>query len=309
LALALQGTGYAEAAREQLRRAREAAEHDGRAGLAWWSAVAGWTEVEATALALEAHLLLEPEHPLTEAAALWLAQQRGLRSWASPRETALAVTALVRYLARVGEEPSAFGYGIWLNGNEVETGRIAPSDWAGTRLISLRGAQLPEGPLRVEIRKGGAGRAWWCVRRSSVGPRLAGNLALSRRHYRLEASGRRQLLEEGARLHLGDRVETVLELKAPRRLRCLAIEESSAAGLEPEPPWTLPVRTRVQMRPQGPIFFLQEVPPGLTRLAWTARVTSAGEFTSLPARVREVHAPGFQGASMPWKVTIGREER
>jgi len=309
LALALHGMGYAEAARDQLRQARQVAEHDGRAGLAWWPAGAGWTEVEATALALEAHLLLEPEHPLTEAAALWLAQRRDLNGWASPRETALAVTALARFLARLGEKPSAFGYGIWINGNEVETGRIAPADWAGTRILSLRGAQIPGGPLRVEIRKGGGGRSWWCVRRSSVGPRLAGNLALSRRHYRLEASGRRQLLEEGGRLQVGDRVETVLELKAPRRLRNLAVEESSAAGLEPEPPWTIPARTRVRMRPQGPTFYLQEVPPGLTRLAWKAQVTSAGEFTSLPARVWEVHAPQVHGASSPWKVTIGRRER
>ena len=309
LALALQGMGYAEAARDQLRRARQGAEHDGRAGLAWWPAGAGWTRVEATALALEAHLLLEPEHPLTEAAALWLAQQRGLKGWASPRETALAVTALARFLARLGEKPSAFGYGIWINGNEVETGRIAPPDWTGTRLLSLRGAQIPEGPLRVEIRKGGGGRSWWCVRLSSVGPRLAGNLDLSRRHYRLEPSGRRQLLEDGGRLQVGDRVETVLELKAPRRLRCLAIEEHSAAGLEPEPPGALPAGTRVQMRPQGPTFHLQEVAPGLTRLAWKAHVTSAGSFTSLPARVWEVHAPQVHGASLPWKVTIGRNDR
>ena len=309
LALALQNMGYAEAARDQLRQARQGAEHDAREGLAWWPAGAGWTQVEATALALEAHLLLEPEHPLTEAAALWLTQQRGLKGWSSPRETALAVTALTRFLTWLGEKPLPFGYGVWINGNEVETGRFAPQDWTGTRLLSLRGAQIPEGPLRVDIRKGGGGRSWWCLRLSSTGPRLVGNLPLSRRHYRLHPSGKRQLLEDGSLLQVGERVETILELKAPRRLRYLAIEESSAAGLEPEPPWSLPAGARVQMRPQGPTFYFQEVPPGLTRLAWKSHVTSAGGFTSLPARAWEVHEPQVHGASSPWKVSIGRGER
>ena len=49
LALALQNMGYAEAARDQLRQARQGAEHDAREGLAWWPAGAGWTQVEATA--------------------------------------------------------------------------------------------------------------------------------------------------------------------------------------------------------------------------------------------------------------------
>ncbi len=309
LTLALHGMGYSEAARNLLRRTRQEAEHDARTGQAWWPAGAGWTRVEATALALEAHLALEPEHPLTAAAAQFLCRNRSLKGWGSSRETALAILALSGYLARTGEKPAAFGYGIWLNGNEVETGRMAPEDWSGTRVFSLRGLQLPKGPLRLEIRKGGSEQAWWSVWHSWTGRRTAGTLDLSRRHFLLTPSGSREELNEGALLQPGDRIQTVLELKAPRRLRHLEIREQAAAGLEAEPPGKLPAGTLVRMRPEGPVFHLQEVRPGVLRLAWTSRATAPGEFTSNPARAREVHDPGVHGASLPWRVRIGRQER
>ncbi len=309
LVLALQAQAFTDLARGLLREGRLSVRHDDAAHLAWWPAGGGWTEVEATALALEAQLELEPENPMTAAAAHWLCSRRRLRGWATPRETALATTALARYLGRVGEKPSSFGYGIWLNGNEVETGRIEPGSWSGSRLVTLRGVQLPEGPLHLELRKAGPGQAWWCASQSFVGGEVAGVLKVQRSHFLLEPSGRRVALKDGAVVRVGDQVETVLDLEAPRAAPYLMLEELQAGGLEAQGPRSLRPGTHVEARDGALLFFLSRVPKGRLRLAWTARARWPGEYHSPPARAQEVYAPESGGASAPWHLTVGREHR
>lgn len=310
LALALHHLGHPEGARRLLREARAGVRFEGQGGsLASWPAGGGWTEAETTALALEAHLALEPEHPFVAAAARWLIARRGLRGWASTRETAVATTALARYLRRVGEEPSAFGYGIWLNGNEVETGRMGADTWSSSRVVTLTGAQLPEGPLEVEVRKAGQGEAWWCAVQSFSLRSATGTLDLQRRQFLVGPSGKRTPLKEGSVVRLGALVETVLELRVPRPLRHVVLEDRAPAGLEPLPPAPPTSGGHVDLGETGPVFSLPEVPAGRLRIAWIGRAAVVGDFRAAPAQVREQYNPREAGSSAPWRVSIRQEAR
>ncbi len=313
LVSALHAQGFPDLARRLLREGRGGVRHDDAAALAWWPAGGGWTEVEATALALQVLVDLEPENPLNASAAHWLCSRRHLRGWATARETALATMALARYLGRVGEKPSAFGYGIWLNGNEVETGRIEPGEWSRSRVVTLRGVQLPEGPLTLEVRKAGPGQAWWCAVQSAVETAVPGPvqdpLKVERSHFRLQASGKRVPLQEGALIRPGDRIETVVQLQAPRPLRHVTLEAPLAAGLEA--PWPEPSRpgTHVESSEGSVRFWLARVPPGRLRLNWTSRARWPGQYHVPPVQVLEDDLPESRGTSNPWQLVIGREPR
>ncbi len=309
LVSALHAQGFSDVARQILRADRKVVRHDAAASLAWWPAGGGWTEVEATAIALEVHLDLEPESPLNTPAAHWLCSRRGLRGWATARETAMATSALARYLGRVGEKPSAFGYGIWLNGNEVETGRFEPADWAKSRVVTLRGVQLPEGPLTVEIRKAGPGQAWWCAVQSVAGGAGPGSLKVQRSHFRLQASGRRVPLKDEMTVQPGERIETVLQVEAPRPLRHVTLEAPLAAGLEAPFPAPSHPGAHVEAREGAVRFSLARVPKGRLRLTWTSQARWPGRYHVPPARLQEVDDPESGGSSAPGQLVIGRKSR
>lgn len=307
LALALQRQRRAADARRVLREARAGARRDTEADTASWSGGGGWTEVEATAAALEAHLQIEPDSPLTESCARWLAGHRKSRGWGSSRETALATLALAHYLQRAGEEPTSFGYGIWLNGNEVQTGRLGTDNWVTGDRVSLSGAQVPEGPLTVEVRKAGPGRAWWCAELSYTAAPVPTGLALQRSWFRLDAGGKRTPVKEGAVLKVGEVVEEVLEVQAERALRYLVVEDHRPAGLEALPP-PPPFRgAHVELADPGPAFYLPELPPGTHRIVYRLRAETPGDFHAAPATVREAYDPSVTGATRAWRVQV--EER
>src|SRR6185295_6271917 len=113
---------------------------------------------EVSAAALRAFIACEPKHELVPKLVSWLSVSRQGNYWASTKQTAMVVYALVDYLALTGDLNPDMTVSMSLNGKPVFSERITKANWQkfdGMRKFTA--AQLNAGENVVTIEKTGTG--------------------------------------------------------------------------------------------------------------------------------------------------------
>ena len=119
----------------------------------------------------------------------------------------------------------------------------------------------------------------------------------------------RVLLEDGAKLLSGDKIEVELNLEAKNDYEYLAFEDFKPAGCEP-----VALRSgqgyagglcqNVELRDDRVAFFVSYMPQGTARLKYQLRCEIPGTFSALPTQGGSMYVAEVRANSEEWKVTI-----
>ncbi|VAX29744.1 hypothetical protein MNBD_NITROSPINAE05-140, partial [hydrothermal vent metagenome] len=216
--------------------------HWGEDGIHW-----RWSDggVEATAFALRALVLIDPENKLIEPVTNWLVKNRRGAHWSNTRNTAIAVLALNDYLKTSGELNTDLEYEIFANGQSIAKTKV--KDVLSAPSIFPVGAKfIQDGANEFKVvRKQGKGPLYFSIQakffslEEPITP--AGNEIFLRRQY-FKLVGRPTLLKglvydrvplnDGDSVMSGERIETLLTLETKNNYEYLIIEDLKPAGFE-----------------------------------------------------------------------------
>lgn len=141
-------------------------ETDSKIESSYWRGDTSLTDCKTTSLALITNLSLEGDNAGSQALLNWLLSNRCGQAWNTASDTLVALEAISTYMYRFYEAPKEFSYGIWINGNELESGNglAEKSDWH--RSFALSVSQLPDSPLNIKVIKSGSDLVWVHVHES-----------------------------------------------------------------------------------------------------------------------------------------------
>lgn len=216
--------------------------HWGEDGIHW-----RWSDggVEATAFALRALVLIDPENKLIEPVTNWLVKNRRGAHWSNTRDTAISVLALNDYLKASGELDTDLEYEIFANGQSIARTKVEDV-LAAPSIFPVDSKLIKDGANEFQIvRKQGKGPLYFSVQakffslEEPISPQGAG-LFLRRQYYKL--MGRPTLLKgqvydrvplnDGDQVVSGERIETLITLEAKNNYEYLVIEDLKPAGFE-----------------------------------------------------------------------------
>ncbi|MCI0486252.1 MAG: MG2 domain-containing protein [Blastocatellia bacterium] len=218
--------------------------HWGEDGIYW-----RWSDggVEATSFALRALLAIDPGNKLIEPVTNWLVKNRRGAQWSNTRDTAITVLTLNEYLRQSGELGPEVEYELVVNDHLIVTKKLTAEDALSAP------SQFPIDPnfirsganeIRINRKSGNSplyfsANAQFFSLEEPVTP--AGNeIFVRREYYRLVGKPtllkgyvyEKQLLEDGATITSGDRIEAVLTIEAKNNYEYLIFEDLKPAGLE-----------------------------------------------------------------------------
>ena len=335
LALASKRFGTPDQSATLLRNLDNGVQRASAAGLgetAFWGATRNYWRasegaVESTAVTLLALLTLDPQNPLVEPAAYWLALNRRSAHWSSTRDTAFAILALTTFLQHRGHLDASGEIELLANNTPIR--RVA---FSRDTLLEIPAAiQIPYSALRP-------GKNTFTLRRTSgQTPVLATALAsswargdsvqpaahlieTSRTFERQKAEptliGQLRLTSEPLDAHgtarTTEEVTARITLTVPNQLEYLMIEVPKPAGCEPLNPlsgWDarlvrLPSdNTKTPSPPDAgrplyreehddrSVFFLDHLEAGTWELRFALRAVTPGDFRALPVTATAMYVP------------------
>lgn len=303
----------------------------------------GWTDsdIETTALAIQAEIAQKPSSPLILPALRWLMLQREGATWRSTKDTAQAVLALAAYLRTAKELAPDETLALRVNGDLVKTLHFGRGDIGGEApLVRL---EHLSGDAKIEILRNGAGAVYYSAKMTSYSPENLGEsaqngLQIERIYAIRDAKGVWQPLN-GA-IPDGALVRVDLRVTTSKTYQYLLLEDPIPSGFEfrPEddalaqeiayitdpncechrtqidPPVgfeRLPV-TRRENRDDRVAFFLSLLPgkrrdndaPRQFYLRYILRPEQAGTRVALPARIEAMYRPDINARSAQTKVEV-----
>jgi hypothetical protein len=275
-------------------------------------------DVEPTAYALLAIITVEPENPLVDGAARWLASNRIGPAWRSTRDTAAAIEALAAHLRLRGVERVQGDVQVFLNDG---------AEPVGTARFGGRGAQAVDAPVTIDVpasalvagenrlilRRKGAGEVRWsallaCV----VKPEGDGPIKADPRLFRVERDyiewvrpplpGEQpfqrivpgwsivEVKERPAgwngrklrRVGTGDKVRVHLEIAPYQSVERVILEDPLPAGFEVVGGSAEGGFDREERRDDRQVFFFSRV-TGATRVSYVLQAIHPGNYRALPA--------------------------
>ena len=269
------------------------------------------SSLRSTALALDALVQIEPEHPLIVKGVRWLMRQRQGNSWGTTQETSYALLSLADYILSAREKMSQQNWRVDVDGETVGEGSFTGLEQAIQ--ITVPGSRLHAGENSFRLLHGGHGRLYYTVlaRIYTAGETIepAGRIYVSRRYLR---PGGKPL---NGPLRVGDLVEVQLTVEMPERGSYLILYDPLPAGLEglnerlgttsfvarrywetdPEPgPFPY---SRKEVRDGAVILFFNDLAAGRHTFTYLARATIAGTFHALPAEAYLMYRPEVWGRS------------
>jgi hypothetical protein len=247
--------------------------------------------------------------------------------WDSTRDTAFAVESLADYFRASQEDAPDMTVEILLDGKSLKAVPIRKDnlfEFDGT--VVVNGDALSSGNHTLEIRREGRGvlyaNAYLEVFSKEKSLRAAGmEVKISRRVSKLvevermkEVPGRvgqivsqktdgyrRELLEDGARLKAGERIEVELVLESKNDYEYLRVSDSKGAGFEAVHALSgyLGGISGAYMEPRAASvdFYLLSLPRGTHTLRYQLRAELPGRYKALPATVAAVYAPELRANS------------
>jgi len=305
----------------------------------YWRASEG--AVESTAVTLLALLATDPQNPLVQPAAHWLALNRRSSHWSSTRDTALAILALNTFLQHHGHLDASGEIELLANNTPIR--RLAFS--RDTLLENPAAIDIPATALRPgentftlrhlsgrnPVLATALASSW--ARGDSVQP--AAHLIETSRTFERQKSeptliGELRLTPEPLAPHGSTRVtEEVtarITLTVPNELEYLMIEVPKPAGCEPLNPlsgWDARLVRLPADQHENPssssgrslyreehdnrsVFFLDHVEAGTWELRFGLRAVTPGDFRALPVTATAMYVPEITANSDSRRLKIER---
>jgi uncharacterized protein YfaS (alpha-2-macroglobulin family) len=318
LAMALLELGMRESALE-LTGQIDLAVHQSPQGT-WWGKQdgPGWEgdPVESTAAVLRALLMMKPDSVNISGAVRWLMSVRDGNHWASTRDTAMAVYALVDYLKKHGGVDYDAKVTVALNDKASPAQSFGKDDVLKPSVSILEAAAAAVGPNTIDLNRQGKGALFYNASISFFGrqekiPARGAKFRINRKlltlkkvlrgdRWRFETSPLRGPVKSG------DEILVILELDARRDAEYIMVEDPMPAGVQPidrDQGYAVPgVRLRQprlhrEFHDQHAAFFISSLRKGKRTLAYLVRATLPGSYHIMPARVLPMYDPQFAGNS------------
>ena len=297
--------------------------------------------VRITAIVLRALTEVDPNHPLIEETARWLALARSADRWESSVERAQGMASLGAYAELTGETRGVYDYSALVNTDAVLDGRfdVPAGDYLDSTSVAL--ADLPLGEVsRVQFEResGTRGRLYYGLNLRYVTP-AAGIEALNRG---FAVSHRYSLLEDPetpiTSASVGEVVRVTVTVVAPADRLFVQVEDSLPAGLEPIDPqlnivspwlreqlreeqaeavranapgycapwygWCYSPWEQVDVRDDRLVLQASRLTQGVHEYVYYARATTPGDFFVAPAHAEETYLPEVFGRSDSSRFTV-----
>lgn len=293
----------------------------------WWH----WygSDIEAHAWYLKLLSAVKPQDEETPGLVKYLVNNRqNATYWKSTRDSALVIEAIAGYLKASDEIAPEMEVDILLDGKslrKVAINRENLFSFEGT--VTLRGDEVAAGKHTIEFRRTGQGpvyaNAYLEVFTLEDRLRAAGlEVKVERKAYKLialekenafpdstglisqqtEERFRRELLEDGAKLTSGDRIEIELILESKNDYEYLLFSDVKAAAFEALDALSgyvsgaaFPVY--MEPRDQTVDFFIRSLPRGTHSLRYQLRAEAPGTYKALPAEAEAMYAPELRANS------------
>ena len=276
-----------------------------------------YLDVEATALSLKALSQIDPGNALLPKVARWLVKNRSNGYyWLSTRETAFAIYGLTDYLKVSKELSPDYSFEIYLNGTQVATQHVGPSDAANAQalVITKKGGEVGT-TNQIRIVKHGRGALYvssaleYFTADENVPAQAAQNLKITREYLRLRVTenegGKASWKVEPltGELRSGDLIVVRLHLTGARA-QYVMIEDPIPAGAEQVAQvsgiylnystgsWSDWYSNR-EFRDNRTVIF-QNYFDGDATFQYAMRVEVPGEFRVAPARAELMYQPTVQ---------------
>ena len=302
------------------------------AGAHWEVAMAQYwgTDIQATAVVVDALAKYAPADVLLPQAVRWLMSTRQANHWPTTYETAWSVMALANY-AQTAEMTADYTWAATLNGMPLADATDAP--WSVAIPLDEPGTNplFQEARNVLEItRTAGAGSLYYAAHLAlatpvdEIGAESRGLLV--RREYCVPtvlSDARPDVCVPVQRVAVGDILEVRLTLVAPQMRHFVTLEDTYPAGFAPvrqrsdalpvEPLtlfnssvaevasqrvvwWRDPFDQR-ELRAERATFFVRELLAGTYQVRYTLRATFPGVYHALPTTAQETYFPEVWGRS------------
>ena len=212
----------------------------------------------------------------------WLALSRRGRSWGVCGDSLLALEAISSYMDKNFASAKPASYGIWINGNEVESGHGLGESEGWHRAIDLNAAQLPDSTLNVKLIKSGDGVAWVHLYEELTVHGLSQSVGSNNG---LSITNTVPALASGAPLY-GKSVEINVNVNSKQDLHYVTITLPYLAALNIDRvDWPQNLDS-LFVKGDGQIY-LTSLPKGVHKFVIKGKLLSKGEFTMAPARLEQ----------------------
>jgi len=326
-ALGLAQLGQAEQAAGALSKLLSRASVD--SGFIHWSGdregyySGGGTDVETTALALQAMLRISPSDPRITGVVQWLMKQRNDNYWYSTRDTAMTLYAMSEYLAISKELTPDYTADLIVNGRSVSRLHFTKPDvFNPDREIVVDSRDLRKGRNEIRIAKVGAGNLYYSVRltqyiaKDPIPATITGAGVSVTRAYFVPGS---RYEETGDERHLGrpvtgcDSGETVLvrlTINSSKQMEHLLLEDFYPAGCEVIDKGHLDYYdwdywwVGRDIRDERISFYLDNLSPGKHVITYRMRATIPGEYHAMPAQIFDMYNPKVRATTEETGFTV-----
>ena len=272
---------------------------------------------QTTALALMIGISLELQDEELEPFVNWLMGERENGLWRTPGDTLAALEALAQLMRRSFSPPGSPSYGVWINGNEIETGDSLNEKNCWYRRINLKVSQLPDSNLRVKFVKNGKEKIWVEAYESLVvhGFKEAGYFNNITGETVNDPAKAPFFIENGWQeigkkdkpsfVKEGDKGYLLIKITSRVNLNRVKATLPSLGGFTPYKLLS-PGGVNCVFDRQGGCIYINSLPKGEYRFKVEGRISECGEFTASPARLQPAGNPDEYAQAEPFAVTAER---
>jgi uncharacterized protein YfaS (alpha-2-macroglobulin family) len=278
------------------------------------------TDTRSTAIILEALTHIDPQDPLTANAVRWLMSSRTDGHWQSTQETAFTLMALTDWMVQSGELNANYAYAVQLNGKTLGQGQVNKDNLRTSQTLQVAVKDLLTGQANrlVFARNGQSGALYYTTHLTVYLPveqvkALDQGILLTRRYYALS-----DLKTPVTQANLGQELQVVLTIVAPKGLSYVLVSDPLPAGLEgidtslkssptndipPDYDWTRIGQDgwgwwyfpHVELRDEKVVLSADYLPGGTYTYTYRVRAMTAGVFQVIPPTAQEFYFPEVYG--------------
>ncbi|MCF0058426.1 alpha-2-macroglobulin [Dyadobacter sp. CY356] len=324
-ALALYRTNEKEIPKAILKSLKETAITNEEIGMYWKNNQPGWwwyeAPIERQALLIEAFQEITSDTETVNNLKTWLLKNKQTNNWESTKATAEACYALLMQ----GSDILSQEFVVTMRLGDMTLKSSEQKQEAGTGYFKtiIEGVKVkPEmGNVKVEVNTNsssdlpGWGAVYWQyfenidkVSFSETSLKLSKKLFIEKNTYKGPVL---TLIKEGDKLHVGDKINVRIELRADRDMEYVHMKDLRAAAFEPVNvlsgyKWQGGLGYYQSTKDASTDFFFDHLKKGTYVFEYPLFVTHDGDFANGITNIECMYAPEFSGHSDGVRVEVGR---
>ena len=231
----------------------------------------------------------------------WLLKTKEQHSWRTTKATAAVVDLLYNHQSTVTGTPvelSAY----------VENSRLTVTDnLLKGELFNFK--QLPQFPPNVSVKKNnnttaGGGFNYYYFTANPPAKSHASGVSISKQLFKLnKTSDNWEQIDSSTILKIADKIKTIITIDAPRQLKYVFVDERRSATLEPAEAesgyeYGGNFSYYKSVRDAGYQFFAEQIPSGITTIAYETVVAKEGHFNNGPVSLQCMYQPQTRAYGM-----------